>query len=97
MGDSASDSAVLAGGRGVWSATPWNYSSLRSLWLTDGGSGELIYGYGQTIYAQRQLPVGSRGSRAARSDLPGIAAVPAVPGVYPTRRHAGEGAGVCAD
>jgi hypothetical protein len=52
MGDAASDAAVLAGGRGVWSATPWNYSSLRSLWLSEGGSGELIYGYGQTIYAR---------------------------------------------
>jgi hypothetical protein len=52
MGDVASDAAVLAGGRGVWSATPWNYSSLRSLWLSEGGSGELIYGYGQTIYAR---------------------------------------------
>jgi hypothetical protein len=52
MGDVALDTAVLAGGRGVWSATPWNYSSLRSLWLSEGGSGELIYGYGQTIYAR---------------------------------------------
>jgi hypothetical protein len=52
MGDTASDTAVLAGGRGVWSATPWNYSSLRSLWLTEDGSGELIYGYGQTSYAR---------------------------------------------
>jgi hypothetical protein len=52
MGDVASDTAVLAGGRGVRSATPWNYSSLRSLWLSEGGSGELIYGFGQTIYAR---------------------------------------------
>ena len=35
-----------------WSATAGNYSSLRSLWLSEGGSGELIYGYGQTIYAR---------------------------------------------
>jgi hypothetical protein len=52
MGDVASDTAVLAGGRGVWSATPWDYSSLRSLWLRADGTGELIYGYGQTIYAR---------------------------------------------
>jgi len=51
-GDVTSDTAVLAGGRGVWGAAPENYSSLRSLWLTDDGSGELIYGYGQTIYAR---------------------------------------------
>jgi hypothetical protein len=25
---------------------------MRSLWLSDGGAGELIYGYGQTIYAR---------------------------------------------
>jgi hypothetical protein len=52
MSDVASITAVLAGGRGVWSATPWNYSSLRCLFLSEGGSGELIYGYGQTIYAR---------------------------------------------
>jgi hypothetical protein len=52
MSEVASDTAILANGRGVWSATPWNYSSLRSLWLSEGGSGELIYGYGQTIYAR---------------------------------------------
>ncbi|HQR41877.1 MAG TPA: hypothetical protein PLX97_04315 [Gemmatales bacterium] len=52
MGDVASDTAVLAGGRGVWCATPWNYSSSRSLWLQPDGTGELIYGYGQTIYAR---------------------------------------------
>jgi hypothetical protein len=51
MGDAASDAVILAVGRGVWSATPWNYSSLRSLRLSEGGSGDLIYGYGQTIYA----------------------------------------------
>ncbi len=52
MSDVASQAAVLAGGRGVWSATPWDSSSLRSLWLSEDGSGELIYGYGQTIYAR---------------------------------------------
>ena len=51
MDEAASDAEILAGGRGVWSATPWIYSSCRFLWLKDGGSGELIYGYGQTIYA----------------------------------------------
>ena len=36
---------------GTWRATPGNYSSLRALWLHADGSGDLIYGYGQTIYA----------------------------------------------
>lgn len=52
MGTVVSDTAVLAHDRGVWSATPWDYSSMRSLWLSADGSGELIYGYGQTIYAR---------------------------------------------
>ncbi len=52
MSDLDFDTAVLAGDPGVWSATPWDYSSLRSLWLSKDGSGELIYGYGQTIYAR---------------------------------------------
>lgn len=51
MNDVAADAVVLAGGRGVWTATPWNYSSTRFLWLHEGGAGDLIYGYGQTIYA----------------------------------------------
>jgi hypothetical protein len=36
---------------GTWRATPDNYSSLRCLWLHEDGTGDLIYGYGQTIYA----------------------------------------------
>ena len=64
MGDAASDTATLVGGRGVWSATPWIYSSCRFLWLKDGGSGELIYGYGQSIHAKIQcrweLPIAGR-------------------------------------
>jgi hypothetical protein len=52
MGDIASDTKTLAEGRGIWSATPWNYASLRSLWLAREGTGDLIYGYGQTIYAR---------------------------------------------
>src|SRR5438046_48841 len=55
MGDVASDTAVLAGGgrdgRSLWTATPWDYSSMRHLWLSADGSGELFYGYGQTFYA----------------------------------------------
>lgn len=46
------DAEILLGGRGVWTATPWNYSSLRALWLREDRYGELIYGYGQTIYAR---------------------------------------------
>ena len=52
MGDVASDPAVLAHGRGGWAATPWDYSSMRHLWLSADGSGELVYGYGQTFYAR---------------------------------------------
>ena len=48
MGD---DASILIGGRGAWSATPWNYSSLRVLEFREDGSGRLTYGYGQTIYA----------------------------------------------
>ena len=45
------DAEVIRGGRGVWSATPWNYSSARFMMLQADGTGRLIYGYGQTIYA----------------------------------------------
>ncbi|MEZ6142314.1 MAG: hypothetical protein R3B84_17275 [Zavarzinella sp.] len=44
------DRQVL-GMAGSWRATPEDYSSLRVLWLNEDGSGELVYGYGQTIYA----------------------------------------------
>jgi hypothetical protein len=50
--DGVADRVVLEGGRGVWSATPWDYSSLRFLHLSSEGVGELTYGYGQTIYAK---------------------------------------------
>jgi hypothetical protein len=46
-----SDARTLVGGRGIWSSTPWNYSSLRYLQFNENGSGTLTYGYGQTIYA----------------------------------------------
>src|SRR3954447_24240331 len=36
----------------AWSATPDNYSSLRSVMLDRGGTGTVLYGYGQTIYAR---------------------------------------------
>ncbi len=38
-------------GCGGWSATPDNYSSLRSLQLAADRSGRVLYGYGQTIHA----------------------------------------------
>jgi hypothetical protein len=38
-------------GCGGWSATPGNYSSLRSVQFAPDGSGQVVYGYGQTIYA----------------------------------------------
>ncbi|OWK45716.1 hypothetical protein [Fimbriiglobus ruber] len=46
-----SDAEVIHGGRGVWAATPWSYSSTRFLILHANGSGRLVYAYGQTIYA----------------------------------------------
>jgi hypothetical protein len=49
MATAAEDRQVLASA-GTWRAAPGNYSSLRVLWLDPDGSGELIYGYGQTIY-----------------------------------------------
>ncbi len=49
MGDAASDIAVLTGSS--WTATPEDYSSMRSLEFSEDGSGTLTYGYGQTIYA----------------------------------------------
>jgi hypothetical protein len=50
MATADEDRQVLSSA-GTWRATPGNYSSLRSLWLHADGSGELVYGYGQTIYA----------------------------------------------
>jgi len=49
--EAVSDAEVLAGERGAWSATPWDYSSLRSIRFSEEGTGVLTYGYGQTIYA----------------------------------------------
>lgn len=43
---------ILLGERGVWGATPWDYSSLRFLWFHDDATGQMLYGYGQTIYAE---------------------------------------------
>jgi hypothetical protein len=42
---------ILAESRS-WSATPDNYSSKRYLTLGRDGSGEIVYAYGQTIYAK---------------------------------------------
>jgi hypothetical protein len=45
------DAETIRGGRGVWAATPWNYSSARFMMLNADSTGRLIYCYGQTIYA----------------------------------------------
>lgn len=45
------DREILVGSRS-WSATPWNYSSMRYIQFAEDGSGLLVYGYGQTIYAK---------------------------------------------
>jgi hypothetical protein len=50
MATTANDRRVLASARS-WRATPDNYSSLRFLSFDADGSGELTYGYGQTIFA----------------------------------------------
>lgn len=50
MPDTAADADVLTGSR-FWQATPDDYSSLRFLQFRPDGTGELTYGYGQTIYA----------------------------------------------
>ena len=46
------DAETIRGGRGVWAATPWNYSSARFMMLNADSTGRLIYCYGQTIYAK---------------------------------------------
>lgn len=50
MATADADRRVLASAK-TWRATPDDYSSLRSLWLHVDGTGELVYAYGQTIYA----------------------------------------------
>jgi hypothetical protein len=50
MSESASEARILSAS-GSWRATPWNDSSLRYLCFLEDGAGEVIYGYGQTIYA----------------------------------------------
>ena len=51
MADASLESTILAGGHGVWAATPETYASCRFMRLGGDGGGDLIYGYGQTIYA----------------------------------------------
>jgi hypothetical protein len=51
MGDAAADASVLSSAR-AWSATPSDYSSLRFLRFGPDGRAELIYFYGQTVYAE---------------------------------------------
>lgn len=51
MGDAVADGRVLISSRS-WSATPWNYSSMRYLQFREDGSAELIHGLGQTIHAK---------------------------------------------
>ena len=38
-------------GCGAWAATPGDYSSMRALRFAPDGTGQVLYGYGQTIYA----------------------------------------------
>jgi hypothetical protein len=45
---------ILVGSR-AWSATPWDYSSLVYLQFVSDAAGQLVYGYGQTIYARLNI------------------------------------------
>jgi len=47
----ADEDRQILGSSPTWRATPGQYASLRSLRLRGDGTGDLIYGYGQTIYA----------------------------------------------
>lgn len=49
--DAVRSAQVLSGDRGYWSATPSDYSSLRYLHFEPNGTGTVLYGFGQTIYA----------------------------------------------
>jgi len=42
---------ILTDFKGIWVATPWDYSSSRWIRFYADNSAELCYGYGQTIYA----------------------------------------------
>jgi hypothetical protein len=46
----AFDILVAAGGH--WVATPWDYNSLIGVRFGPDGSGDMVFGYGQTIYAK---------------------------------------------
>lgn len=48
------DRDILLGSRS-WSTTPWNYSSMRFMQFADDGTGLLVYGYEQTIYAKLNM------------------------------------------
>jgi hypothetical protein len=52
MGRSLAAEIDILIGSHSWSATPDNYSSLRSVMLGRDGKGTVLYGYGQTIYAK---------------------------------------------
>ena len=49
--DPSAARATLVGSRS-WSATPWDYSSMVYFQWHEDGTGILLYGYGQTIYAK---------------------------------------------
>jgi hypothetical protein len=51
MSRTTEDQLLVLTASHAWSATPDNYSSLRSLMLKGDGTGTVIYAYGQTIYA----------------------------------------------
>ena len=48
------DQQVLTSTR-AWCATPTDYNSLISVRFRADGSGDMVFGYGQTIYAEIQI------------------------------------------
>jgi hypothetical protein len=52
VNQSAETEIEVLTGSPSWSATPDNYSSLRYVSFERDGTGMLVYGYGQTIYAR---------------------------------------------
>ena len=75
----------------AWSATPENYSSLRSVMLGRDGTGTVLYGYGQTIYAKIdcRFEVPEAGPNPVR--VPRHAPVAAPPAVRAHRGESGQG------
>ena len=82
-----SDMEILTGTRS-WGATPHDYSSLRFLSFKSDGSGEAIYGYGQTIYAKVDFEFDLAGGSVLQLKYQHSPAYAAFPGFLPTPDNA---------